>query len=81
MLEKLATWYLTKKNVTVILNCKFNEPISIRTKDKIYRQNNDFVSGTEFLFADGNKFVLESLGESEECPHGDDWDDCPDCRR
>lgn len=30
--------------------------------------------------------VLERMGEpmpvfGEKCPHGDDWDDCPECRR
>lgn len=65
MLAKLAVWYLKKKNVTVILNCKFNEPITIKTKDKVYHQYNDYISGTEFLFADGNKHVFQKLEEME----------------
>lgn len=66
MLTKLAFWYLKKKNVTVILNCKFNEPITIKTKDKVYNQYNDYINGTELLFASGNKYVFQKLEELEE---------------
>ena len=66
MLAKLAFWYLKQKNVTVILNCKFNEPITIKTKDKVYQQYNDYISGTEFLFAGGNKYVFQKAKELEE---------------
>lgn len=66
MLEKLAVWYLRKKDVTVILNCKFNEPITIKTKGKVYHHCNDYISGTAFLFANGNKLVIQKLEEMEE---------------
>ena len=65
MLSKLAAWYLKKKNVTVILNCSFNEAITIRTKDKVYHQNNHYINGTEFLFRDGSKHVFQKLEEWE----------------
>lgn len=66
MLAKLAMWYLKSKGVSVILNCAFDRPITIRTKDKVYHQNNHYISGTEFLFADGNKHVFQKLEELEE---------------
>ena len=66
MLAKIAFLYLKQKNVKVILNCKFNETITIKTKDKVYHQYIDYISGTEFLFASGNKHVFQKLKELEE---------------
>ena len=66
MLAKLAVRYLKRKDVSVILNCAFNRPITIRTKDTVYHQNNHYISGTEFLFANGNKHVFQKVEELEQ---------------
>lgn len=60
MLEKVAVWYLRKKNVSVLLNCGFDKRVSIKMKNKVYHKDNHYISGTEFLFDDGNRFVLEA---------------------
>lgn len=66
MLEKLAIWYLEKRNVSVILNCEFNKPISIKTKDKVIHSGNHYINGTKFQFKDGNSFEFRKVEELEE---------------
>ena len=59
MLMKLAIWYLRKKEVSVILNCKFYEPIEIGTKRYFYIADSEYVENTKVIDHYGNKWKLE----------------------
>lgn len=66
MLEKLAIWYLERINKSIILNCKFDKRLTIRVKNSVYHNHNHYITGTDFLFENGNRMILADSKELEE---------------
>lgn len=66
MLVKLAIWFLNKKNVTVMINCKFRKVLTIGVKNNVYHENNEYVGGTTFSYENGAKYILPSVEEMDE---------------
>lgn len=58
ILRKLAIWILRKTDTSVIISCKPEKPVRIRVRNTLRIYDNEFPSGTTFVFNNGEEHTF-----------------------